>query len=280
MVIDAARDITGVKDIMVGDAPQGETATTTMIKREEGMRVFTAIYKRLYRAMSREIKKIYTINKDYLTQDEYFRFGDSDMHVQKEDYEDDSIDIVPVADPNESTMQDRVLKAQALFNFIGDPDADQKEIKKNYIVAMGFSDAEYERYFPGEKTDGPNPALDKIVAETEYIKAQTAEILKRISVHYATIVEKIANAEAKEAGTQIESYKAIAAGIENGFANQQGRDQGMAESPGNEAFQTPDDTGTGPIPEGELLGTGEELPGLGQDSELGPMDSGLQQGIE
>lgn len=280
MIIDAARDITGVKDIMVGDAPQGETATTTMIKREEGMRVFTAIYKRLYRSMSREFKKIYNVNKEYLTQDEYFRFGDSDMHVQKEDYEDDSIDIMPVADPNESTMQDRVFKAQALFNFMGDPDADQKEIKKNYIVAMGFSDKEFERFFPGAPPAGPNPEVEKINAEIALLEAQTKEVLAKISTQYATVLEKIANAESKEAGTQIEQYKAIAEGIQNGFTGQQGRIAGLVESPGDETAPEGMAPEMGQPGEGTVLAEPELMPepGSGGDA-IGSMP-GLQQSAE
>lgn len=235
MLIEAARDITSIKDIMVGEAPQGETATTTMIKREEGMRVFSAIYKRLYRAMSKEFKKLYTINRKYLKQKEYFIFGDSQSYVQKVDYEDDSLDILPVANPNESTTQERLLKAQALMSFLADPDADPIEIKKNYMSALGIDETEYGRFFPGAEPTAPAPDQLKTMAEIKEIEAKTLNLKYDDALKSAKTIEALANAGSKEVGPQLELYKhqrdELMKREEIGDEIQRGGDQGVESQP-------------------------------------------------
>lgn len=276
MLIEATKDITSIKDIMVGDAPAGETATTTMIKREEGMKVFSAIYKRIYRAMSKEFQRIYTINRKYLKQDDYFRFGDAETYISKADYEDDGINIVPVADPNESTMADRLLKAQALMQFMGDPEANPAEIKKNYITAMGIDESEYERFFPGAQPAPPPPELQKLVAETGEIQAKTEETQARtqkialeMQLTYAKALEALANAESKEIGTQLDIYKQVLEDI-GGQYGQVGV-PGMENTPGNGAI--PQETAPGldqaGIGEGEPADAGGELAGEGGNAVQG-----------
>jgi chaperonin GroES len=63
MMIDAAQDITAIKDILTGDAGgKVQTATTTLALIEQGLKVFTAIYKRIYRALKQEFKLLFALN--------------------------------------------------------------------------------------------------------------------------------------------------------------------------------------------------------------------------
>lgn len=63
LMIEAGKDISGIQDIMVGDQKTNQTATTTLALIEQGMKVFTAIYKRIFRALKEEFKLIFEINK-------------------------------------------------------------------------------------------------------------------------------------------------------------------------------------------------------------------------
>src|SRR3989304_3041975 len=77
MMIEAARDITAVKDILTGDSGDKgvQTATTTLAMIEQGLKVFTAIYKRVYRAMADEFKLLFKLNAQHLEDKEYFTFS-------------------------------------------------------------------------------------------------------------------------------------------------------------------------------------------------------------
>ena len=56
MLIEAAKDITSVQDIMTGGPATAQTATTTMAQVEQGMKAFTAIFKRVHRAFGQELR--------------------------------------------------------------------------------------------------------------------------------------------------------------------------------------------------------------------------------
>jgi hypothetical protein len=63
MMVEAAKDITAVKDILTGDTNgKVQTATTTLAMIEQGLKVFTAIYKRIYRALKDEFKLLFELN--------------------------------------------------------------------------------------------------------------------------------------------------------------------------------------------------------------------------
>src|SRR3990167_10899566 len=61
LMLSAATDITAVKDILTGDTGDKgvQTATTTPAMIEQGLKVFTAIYKRVDRALKQEVKLLF-----------------------------------------------------------------------------------------------------------------------------------------------------------------------------------------------------------------------------
>ena len=76
-LIETAKDITSVKDVLTGDAPGQQPATSTLALIEQGLQVFTAIYKRIYRSMTREFELVYRLNHRYLDAKVYQDFLDS-----------------------------------------------------------------------------------------------------------------------------------------------------------------------------------------------------------
>lgn len=273
-LIEAARNITSVKDIMVGDAPQGETATTSMIKEEQGMKMFSAVYLRIYKSMTSELKKIYKLNRKYLKQEEYFRFGDSESYIAQADYEDTSLDVIPTANPKESNTTQKLLKAQILMEASqGDPDADHRAIKQNFLEAAGLSAEEYKKFFPGQKEPAPPAPEDikalseaknkdadtvKKLAEAGKVVEDTQKTRSEIALNTAKVIETIASAESKEVGTQIDAYTRVAETIQNGIdTDRQGTDQGVETAPSNAMGVqegVPEMAGEGV---NELLGAGE-----------------------
>lgn len=78
MLLAAAKDITAVKDVISGDMPGGQHVAegTVMALIEQGLQVFTSIYKRIYRSMTREFALQCRLNARYLSQEDYQRFLD------------------------------------------------------------------------------------------------------------------------------------------------------------------------------------------------------------
>ena len=113
MMVEAGREIANVKDILTGDnSSRNATATTTLALIEQGMKVYTSIYKRLYSALRKEYKLLFELNSRYLDEQVYFNLQDDERAVGQKDYDGDALDVVPVADPNVVTDMQRMARAQ------------------------------------------------------------------------------------------------------------------------------------------------------------------------
>jgi hypothetical protein len=88
-----------------------------MASIEQGMKVFTAVYKRIYRALGEEFKKLYRLNGIYI---EHGTFVDLvDMEIGPDAFDSTKHNIFPGADPTAVSQTERLLKAQGLLELMG-----------------------------------------------------------------------------------------------------------------------------------------------------------------
>jgi len=212
-LVDSAKAIANLKDILSGEAPQGETATTSMIKREEGMRVYNSIYKRIYRAFKKELGLIYNLNAMYLPDDVYFNVLDTQEAIKKKDYSFDKTDVRPTADPSESSQSQKIMKAEAGLQFAADPSFNGYELRRRYLEALEIPNIDEILPPPSEDNNKPDPLLVKTIAEVQEIEAKTQKTHKEIEKMHSEIIKNLAEAEAKEIGPQMEIYKKQAEAI-------------------------------------------------------------------
>jgi len=191
LLIDAGREVASVKDIMTGDTgSKNMTATTTLALIEQGMMVFTASYKRIFRSLKREYKLIAKINAETVSPEEYSAFVDgADMNGQPVmfdpagDYAAADMDIVPVADPNSVTNMQEAAKAQVVMQLAEGGLVDPQVGAQRVLEAANIPDVE-------ELAIKPNPMQDQMMA----MQAKVAEadvMLKMVEVEQAlATVEK------------------------------------------------------------------------------------------
>jgi chaperonin GroES len=114
MMIESAKQITSIQDILTGDVKTEQMQPTTLLALiEQGMKVFTAIYKRIFKSLSKEYKILYRLNRKYLSDEAYSRTVGAPSNVAQ-DYAEDNIAVTPVADPNLITEMQRIARAQVL----------------------------------------------------------------------------------------------------------------------------------------------------------------------
>lgn len=144
LLIQAAKDITAVQDIMTGGQPtSGTPATTTLAQIEQGMKVMTAIFKRIHRSFRDELKILFDLNRQFLSEDEYFNINDTPDQVGQADYQEKDLDIVPVSDPSMASDMQRLARSDAEWtSFNGDPLVNQLELRRRRMVALGIPDSE------------------------------------------------------------------------------------------------------------------------------------------
>lgn len=112
-LITSGKELASVAEIFTGKMPgQNTPATTTMATVEQGMKVFTAVYKRIYRALDKEFKKVYKLNGVYINPETYAKVLDAP--IGPEDFNSADYDVCPGADPTAMSSTERLMKAQGL----------------------------------------------------------------------------------------------------------------------------------------------------------------------
>lgn len=112
-LVTSGKELASVAEIFVGKMPgQNTPATTTMATIEQGMKVFTAVYKRIYRSLKEEYKKLFKLNKVYFDPEKYQQVLDN--QIGQDDFDEATYNICPSADPSTPTQTEKLLKAQGL----------------------------------------------------------------------------------------------------------------------------------------------------------------------
>lgn len=120
MLIASTEKLSSTMDIMTGEMPgQNTKATVVMQAIEQGGKIYSAIYKRLHKSLTKEFRLLYKLNAKHLPAEEYFIVLDGDKsnstEVYKTDFDQRSISIIPTADPTISSQAQKIAKTQALL---------------------------------------------------------------------------------------------------------------------------------------------------------------------
>ena len=142
-VVEEGRRLAAVADVkpdmMNGEAPVG----TTLAVLERTLKVMSAVQARVYASMEQEFKLIAHLIKEYTAPEyEYTPEYDASPSAKKSDY--DMVDIIPVADPNASTMAQRIIQYQAAIQLaqMAPQIYNLAELHRQMLEVMGIKDAD------------------------------------------------------------------------------------------------------------------------------------------
>ncbi len=174
LLIEYTDRIAGTTETMVGVSPgQNTPAETSRNTMEQGMKVYAGIFKRIWRAMKEEFKKLHKLNAMYLPSK--MRFGTSGEYITREDYLTDSDLVVPVADPNVVSDGLRLVQAQSVRVAAHEvPGYDLAIVEKNYLKALKVDSI--DTFYPGADKVPPLPnpkaALEQLKLEGVKMKLE------------------------------------------------------------------------------------------------------------
>lgn len=135
VLLTAGKELAGIGNILTGDAAMANAPPTTVLALiEQGMKMYTAITKRVYRAEKCELEKLYRLNRLHLKDKARYRLGDEWREVTPEDYRLGG-GVEPIADPTMTTDMQKLGRAQILMQFKGDPLIDQPTIYRRLFEA-------------------------------------------------------------------------------------------------------------------------------------------------
>jgi hypothetical protein len=111
VLIESGRRFVSIADQQVSNMSQDMPVGTTVALLERGMKVMSAIHKRLHYAQKTEFRLIAALIRDYLPPNYPYQVIGGDQMVKQADF-DDRVDVIPVSDPNIFSMAQRVTLAQ------------------------------------------------------------------------------------------------------------------------------------------------------------------------
>lgn len=200
LLIEYTDRIAGTTDPMVGENPgQNTPAETSRNTMEQGMKVYSGIFKRVWRSMKEEFKKKHKLNAMFLETKK--PFGNVGAYVTQEDYRSDPDQVIPAADPNLVSDGQRLSQASAILTASHQvPGFDIPEAVKRWLRALKVDGI--ETLYPGADKV---PPLPNPKAQLEQLKLQG----KQMEIEFKKW-EFIQQLQAARAKTQAEIVKLYA----------------------------------------------------------------------
>lgn len=172
LLIQSGKELASIAEIFVGKMPgQNTPAYTTKETVEQGMKLFTAIYKRVYRAQSKELKKLYELNRYYLDPEEYVSVLDEP--IQQSDYDAPPDDLIPAADPSASSNTEKMAKVEALAQLLPLGTINPMALTMRWLEALDETQPEQLIIPPEQQQQKPDPKVEAEMAKTQIKQAES-----------------------------------------------------------------------------------------------------------
>ena len=167
LLINYVNRVAGTTDPLVGETPgQNTPAETTRAMIQEGTKIYSAVFKRIWRSLKEEFRKGYILNGLYMPVRKSFGKGQVAL---REDYLGNPDEVAPVADPNVTSDQMQIAQAQMIAARAAQvPGYNSAEVERRMLKAMKV-DA-IDQIYPGP--DKTPPGKDAKIAIQE-MKMQT-----------------------------------------------------------------------------------------------------------
>lgn len=155
-VVDAGRRFATITDMKVGDGNQQAAVGTTIALMEQGSRVMSAVHKRLHYAMKIEFKLLARVMKESLPPIYPYSIEGVDSAVKAKDF-DDTIDVIPVSNPNVFSQAQRIALAQTKMQLAAQAPQmhNMYEVYRDMYEALGVRDI--DKYLKSEQKVQPVP---------------------------------------------------------------------------------------------------------------------------
>jgi len=112
-IIDEGRRFANTADLQISDMSAQAPVGTTLAILERTLKTMSAIQARVHYSMKEELRLLKKIIADYCPEEYNYDPSEGDRRAKKSDY--DNVDVIPVSDPNASTMAQKIVQYQAVM---------------------------------------------------------------------------------------------------------------------------------------------------------------------
>lgn len=183
-IVDEGRRIGSVADMKVTDMTgQNMPVGTTLAIIERSMKVMSAVQQRLYESFKNEFRILAEIVHDFMGDAPYeFELDQRDAQATRAGDYDKKVDVIPVADPNATTMAQRIMVLQAIIQLTQTAPQiyNLKNVHRDMITVLGSDKADY--YIPPDEEVQPaDPVTENMALLT--MKPVRAGIMQDHEAH-------------------------------------------------------------------------------------------------
>lgn len=166
-ITDEGRRLGAVSDMNISDMSANAPVGTTLALLERTLKTMSAVQARVHSAMKQEFKLLKAIIAEYTPNKYAYDPEKSNRRAKQEDYA--LVEVIPVSDPNSTTMAQRVLQYQAVQQLSTSAPQiyDLPFLHRQMIEVLGVKNA--DRIVP---TDDDSKPRDPISENMAFLKAK------------------------------------------------------------------------------------------------------------
>ncbi len=154
-LVEAGREVASVKDVLTGEMPGANIpGILGLAVIQQGLKAFSATFKRIHRSLASEYAKLFRLNKLYLPDQSGYRRGETYFRISRQDYA-AGHGVEPVSDPDAVTDIQQMARANFQLQFANDPWFDGREIRRRAFEAAAIPDIDKVLL----KQPAPNPEI-------------------------------------------------------------------------------------------------------------------------
>lgn len=141
-ITDEARRLGAISDMKISDMSANAPVGTTLALLERQLKTMSAVQARVHYSMKQEFKLLKAIIRDYTPSQYEYTPEKAGRKAKREDY--DLVEVIPVSDPNSSTMAQRIMQYQAAIQLsAGAPQIyDLPQLHRQMLEVLGIKNAE------------------------------------------------------------------------------------------------------------------------------------------
>ena len=141
-ITEEGRRLGAISDMNISDMSANAPVGTTLALLERTLKPMAAVQSRVHFAMKQEFKLLKVIIADYAPEEYDFLPDTGERKARKSDYA--MVDVIPVSDPNSSTMAQRVVQYQAVLQMAQQAPQiyDLPQLHRQMIEVLGVKNAD------------------------------------------------------------------------------------------------------------------------------------------
>ena len=112
-IIEEGRRFANTADLQISDMSANAPVGTTLAILERTLKVMSAVQARIHYSLKQELKLLKKIIAEYTPEEYNYEPEEGSRLAKKSDY--DNVDVIPVSDPNASTMAQKIVQYQAVM---------------------------------------------------------------------------------------------------------------------------------------------------------------------